>query len=88
MTKFVFTKTAKETFLKLEKADRLRISEKLAFLKNHQDILSILKKIHYLEPATHRLRIGSYRLLVKLTFEGKNAVCFVLKIGHRKEIYR
>lgn len=75
--------------MKLEKKDRERIIEKLKSLKEHPDILSILKKLVDFEPATHRLRIGSCRLILMLNKQNKSDFDFlVLDIGHRSEIYR
>jgi mRNA-degrading endonuclease RelE of RelBE toxin-antitoxin system len=57
MNIFIFSKKAEKDFLKLEKKDQKRILEKLKELKNHINLISILKKVIDLEPATHRLRI-------------------------------
>lgn len=71
----------------LEKFDpqtRKRIVKKLQALKNHPSIFSVLEPLHILEPATHRLRIGEYRLLISK----KDAMCLILKIGHRRDVYK
>ena len=89
MNTFTFTKEAEKTFLKLPKTIQKRIFEKLKELKTHDDILSILKRLTNFEPATHRLRIGMYRLILELKCQQKNDFEFwILDVGHRKDIHR
>lgn len=89
MTTFAFTKYAKKRFFKLPSLTQKRISKKLSELKKHSDIFSLLKRLHHFEPATHRLRIGEYRLILELTKQEKSSVEFlVLDLGDRKAIYK
>lgn len=91
MVEFVFTKYAEKEFLKLSQIDRDRISEKLKELKNCENIFPFLKRLVDFEPATHRLRIGNYRLILMLNEKssGSKTLNFlVLDVGHRKDIYR
>lgn len=89
MVSFIFTKFAERKFLKLPNSTQRRIGEKLQELKGHEDIFSALKRLHHFEPATHRLRIGSYRLILELKTQSKNTAAFwILDVGDRKEIYR
>jgi len=37
-------------------------------------------------PDHHRIRVGDYRVIYKV--DGKRLVILVLKIGHRREVYR
>ncbi|MFA6528074.1 MAG: type II toxin-antitoxin system RelE/ParE family toxin [Candidatus Gracilibacteria bacterium] len=62
-----------------------RINSKLKLLAQDDNIFLYLKRIHCLEPATHRLRIGDYRLLIAV--QGPDTL-MILKIAHRKDIYR
>lgn len=86
MNKFVFTKKAEKTFLKLPKSVQDRISDKLKDLKNHEDIFSILKRLYHLEPATHRLRVGNYRLILEQ--KEQDTTFWVLDVGDRKSVYK
>jgi mRNA interferase RelE/StbE len=43
------------------------------------------KKLHGDEPY-YRIRVGDYRLVYQI--DGKELVVIVVKIGHRKEVYR
>lgn len=89
MISFIFTKDASRAFLKLPKNAQERIREKLKLLKGHPDIFSVLKSLSHFEPATHRLRIGSYRLILSLRRHEKDTIGFlVLDCGDRKDIYR
>ncbi|PIR75819.1 MAG: type II toxin-antitoxin system RelE/ParE family toxin [Candidatus Magasanikbacteria bacterium CG_4_9_14_0_2_um_filter_42_11] len=83
MREFVFTKYAKKRFVQLEQRVQDRIIEKLRILKTVENLP--LKKLHDMDPATHRLRIGPYRLILKPESE---QTVIVLDIGHRKDIYK
>ena len=85
MVIFTFTDKSYKTFLHLEKNIKERIAGKLTELKNHPDIFSVLKVVTNLEPATYRLRIGNYRMLIMQKSENTFSI---LKLGHRREIYR
>lgn len=89
MVHFIFTKHAERTFYRLSKNIQKRILEKLKEVKKHDDILSILKRLHHFEPATYRMRIGFYRLILELKNQnGDEFEFWILDIGHRKDIYR
>lgn len=89
MVIFVFSKFADKRLKKLGKSEEDRIISKLQELKQHPDVLSILKPLHNFEPATHRLRIGNYRLILQIINGGANRTeFFVLDVGHRRDIYR
>ncbi len=85
MHTFVFTKFAKKRFIKLDQVIQRRIILKLKELKKHRDIDAVLRQLHHVEPATHRLRIGDYRLI--LCKEGKRQF-LILDVGHRSDVYR
>lgn len=84
MYKFIFTKNSLKEFEKINTTDRERIIKKLTELKVVDNIYDFLKSLTNLEPATHRLRIWNYRLLISINEKD----VFILKIGHRKEIYK
>lgn len=89
MNTFVFTKKAEAIFLDLPKQIQRRILEKLRNLKSHSDIFSVLKNLHNFEPATHRLRVGDYRLILELRNRVKeDSIFWILDLGDRKEVYR
>lgn len=84
MYNFIFTKNSKKEFEKINVQDRERIINKLIEMKKVENIYDFLKWVYNLEPATHRLRIWNFRIL--LLVEDKNIL--ILKIWHRKEIYK
>lgn len=89
MVVFYFTEEAKKAFLKLPKVIQERITIKLKDLKLHNDILSVLKRLTNFESATHRLRIGMYRIILKLRNQAEDNFDFVIvDVGHRKDIYK
>ena len=89
MIKFIFTKHAEKKFLSLHVSLQERIKKKLTSLKKHDDIFAILKRLHHFEPATHRLRIGDFRLILQLKKQtSKNIEFLVLDIGDRKDVYK
>ena len=62
---FVFTKHGQQAFLKLDHKDQLALREKIEFLKNTDQIHTHLKRVINMSAATHRLRIGSMRLILQ-----------------------
>lgn len=89
MITFIFTKQAERAFTKLPKSVQDRCLEKLHELKTHSDIFVVLKQLTAVAPATHRLRIGNYRLILELRNRTKQGFEFwILDVGHRKDIYR
>ena len=85
MITFVFSKEAEKRFKKIDSEYSDRILKKLKTLKNHNDIFSILSPLIDFKPATHRLRVGNFRLILEKISAEK---FLILDIGHRKEIYR
>ena len=85
MPKFIFSKQAKKTFHKLPKQVQIRVVSKLALLKKHEDIFLVVKKMTDTKNATHRLRVGSYRLIL---VNQKEDTFLVIDVDHRKNIYK
>lgn len=85
MHTFIFTKFAKKRFKQLDIALQDRILDKLKELKKHNHIFSVLKPLRDFSPATHRLRIGGYRMILQ---HKEDNIFLVLDVGHRKDIYR
>ncbi|SMN00805.1 hypothetical protein SPONL_1564 [uncultured Candidatus Thioglobus sp.] len=83
---FVFTKQAHKQFSKLEKRIQGQIIGKLRLLKQDEKMLiQNIKSVINMHPITHRVRIGSYRLL--LSFDGEQQYK-IIKVAHRKDVYR
>lgn len=85
MNSFVFTKFAQKKFLKMEQSAQERIRAKLVELKEYEHLAAVLKPLINFSPATHRLRVGTYRLILQ---QISDTDFLVLDVGHRSEIYK
>ncbi len=63
---------------------RERILKKLQFYSLQENPLTFAEKLKDQRFGEYRFRIGDYRIL----FDVKKNVLFILKVGHRKEIYK
>ncbi|TSC56755.1 MAG: Uncharacterized protein G01um101418_585 [Parcubacteria group bacterium Gr01-1014_18] len=89
MVVFLFTKKSEKIFESLPEWVQTRMANKLVSLKDHEEIFKILKPLVDYDLATHRLRIGDYRLILSLKENRKyRAEFWVLDVGHRKDIYK
>jgi mRNA-degrading endonuclease RelE of RelBE toxin-antitoxin system len=88
MIEFIFTKHSKENFSRLDPEIQARISQKFVFLKTHPNIYFVLSKLEGSQTPRYRLRIGSFRLILRqISFDKNNIKFLVSDIGHRREIY-
>jgi len=79
-----FKRSAAKALKKIQKSDQRRIRDRIDDLSENLP-----------DPATtkmkgdnpfHRIRVGDYRIIYEI--HGDILVIMVLKIGHRKEVYR
>lgn len=80
---FQFTKYSEKKFLKLDRNTQIIIREKLLEIKESGNLWQ-LNTLKNFEPATHRLRVGDYRLILEQSWDD----FFVLDVGHRRDIYK
>ncbi len=81
--KILFVKSAEKELLRLNKNLGQRIIQKISLLKNDPYCQNSQK----LEGGGgYRIRIGDYRIVY--TIDKENQTLLIIKIGHRKEIYR
>ena len=78
----VYTHRAVKDIQKLEPKIKKRIGEVL--LKHKEDPLKYAKKLTDHKFGTYRFRIGDYRVI----FDIEDNEIVVLRVGHRKFIYR
>ena len=79
-----FKKSAAKVLKKLPKQDRRRIRDKIdSFTENLPDPITTKMKG---DNPFHRVRVGDYRIIYEIHED--TLVILVLKIGHRKEVYR
>lgn len=84
---FVFTKQAHKQFNQLDARIQNQIKQKLLILKQDPQLLQQnLKPIINMNPITHRVRIGAYRLLIH--FDVDLQVYVVIKVAHRQAVYK
>lgn len=82
--KYKFGPKAFKEIKKLPKLDRERIVNKLDFCVSQEDPIYFAEKLSNLEIGDYRFRIGSYRV----AFEISDGDIRILKVGHRREIYK
>jgi mRNA-degrading endonuclease RelE of RelBE toxin-antitoxin system len=82
---FHFSRHAEKRFKRLDKKMQDRLRLKLRDLKSHENIEAVLKHLTAFEPATHRLRLGDFRLILQKLSDHE---FLVLDIGHRSTVYR
>ena len=81
-----FTDSARKEFQRLPDKIQGRVVEALSFLAENpfSDLLRI-KKLSGVDEL-YRIRIGDYRLVY--TVEAAELILILIKIGHRREVYR
>ena len=84
MFTFEFKAKAAKEVEKLPPQIRKRILKKLKFYSSQKNPLKFAEKLRERRFGEYRFRIGDYRIL----FDVKNRKIIILKVGHRKEIYR
>ena len=79
-----FKKSAAKALRKIPKFDQKRIADKIdSFSENLPD--PAITKMKGDNPF-HRIRVGDYRIIYEI--HGDILLIVILKIGHRKEVYR
>ena len=78
----VYTRRAERDIKKLEPKVKVRIGE--ALLRYSEEPLRFSEKLSDPLLGEYRFRIGDYRVI----FDIKGSEIIVLRVGHRREIYR
>ena len=78
------TRTAEKQLRRLSRADQLRLAKSMIALVDEPLPRGSRKLTGYDD--VYRIRVGHYRILYSVSRE--RLVILVLKIGHRREIYR
>jgi mRNA interferase RelE/StbE len=79
-----FSPTAASQFRKLPKEVQTRLKQRIDSLAENPFPRGI-KKLSA-EENLYRLRIGDYRIIYQV--QGKTLLVLILKLGHRKNVYR
>jgi len=80
----VFSKSAFVQLSKFEKAMQARIINKLEFYGLQSNPLEFAEKLSGSQFGDYRFRIGEFRVL----FDINKEIITILKIGHRREVYK
>jgi mRNA interferase RelE/StbE len=78
----VYTSRAIKDLKHVDERTKKRIGS--ALLRYSEDPLKFAEKLTYPRLGTYRFRVGEYRVI----FDLKRTDIVVLRIGHRKDIYR
>ena len=84
MFEIKYAKSVKKDLSKIDRKHLEKIKNEIESLTKFPDVSNI-KKLSAHPLADYRLRVGDYRVLFDVCRDEK--VIFVLKIGHRKEVY-
>jgi len=82
--RLIFTRLAFSQFRKLERNAQKKIVKKLRFYLSQKDPLKFAEPLKDFRFGNWRFRIGDYRVL----FDVEKNKIIILKIGHRKDIYK
>lgn len=80
----ILSSEAEKNFRKLQRNIQKKVHEKLVYLSCKSDPISYAKILTNYSTGRYRFRIGDYRA----TFDVKDDVIYILRIQHRKDIYR
>ena len=80
----VFTHSAFGQFKKFSNDIQKRINKKLILYLSQSNPLRFADKLQNLDFGSFRFRVGDYRIL----FDVQDDTIIILKIGHRKDVYK
>jgi len=86
MIQILFTAQAEKQFTKLDKNVRLRIIASLERLREAFPVGDMRKMQGYDD--LWRLRVGDYRVVMQIDLVTVSITITVIRVGHRKEVYR
>ncbi len=82
--RYLFTEEGIKTLSSLPKSIQRRIFHKLKFFMSSPDPLYFAERLNNFNLGEYRFRIGDYRV----SFDIEKDTAKILKIGHRKDIYK
>ena len=82
--RFTFTESSKHDIEKLPRKVQQGLGEKFHYWQESKNPLEQARPLTQHAEATHRFRFGAYRILIKQIGDEIR----VLRIRHRKEVYR
>lgn len=82
--KYNFKGNSIKEFSRLPKKVQLQIKQKLEFYMSAQSPLDFAEHLTDFDLGEYRFRIGDYRVI----FDVENGTAKILKVGHRKDVYK
>jgi mRNA interferase RelE/StbE len=82
------TRSAEDDLARLGKSVASRIVDKLEFFASTDSPLAFAKKLKDSTCGSYRFRIGDYRAIFDIDTKGRVLVLMILRIKHRREVYR
>jgi len=86
--KVVYSNSAYKDLKKIEKSQAKRIVNKIRFFVGQKQLNDYAKKLKPPLDKYYRFKIGDYRVIFDMDNSGKIIILTVLRILHRKDIYR
>lgn len=87
--KVLYTESAQRDLSKIDRLDVRKILTKIDNILELTNPLSKAKRLTNYQPATYRFRIGDYRAVFRLDHKTNQIIILIiLKIAHRKDVYR
>ncbi len=83
-----YTKYAKKDLHRLDKKDSKRIVSKLRVYSSSGSPMSFSKSLSGSMKGLFRFRIGAYRVIFKKDSGGRIIILTILRVKHRKEVYK
>ena len=80
----IFSERARKEWNRLERSIQNQLRKKIAFYLESGQPLKFAERLQYPALGEYRFRIGDYRII----FDFEDNAIFVLRVGHRKEIYK
>ena len=82
--RYVFKGKSDQEFSKLSREVQMQIMKKMEFFMTSPDPLRFAERLNNFELGEYRFRIGDYRV----SFDVEDNTAKILKVGHRKNMYR
>ncbi|MCK9186131.1 type II toxin-antitoxin system RelE/ParE family toxin [Candidatus Gracilibacteria bacterium] len=86
--KVFYTKSAEIDLEKIGKFETKKITQKIDYYLENKNPIKLAKKLKNCKIDTYRFRVGDFRVIFRLDKNGKIIILVILKIAHRKEVYK
>lgn len=88
MYKLIYTGNARQDLKNLDLQVSQKIIKKINFYIHSPNPLYFAKKLQNSPLGTYRFRIGNYRAIFDLDDKGNLKILIILRIKHRKDVYK